>query len=151
MVCTKKSGRFWSAALGAFLIVSATTVAVWPQDSRLSEARREGKIVWYSGAALATAQRVASLFEQAYPGMQVELHRSGSERILQRIMQEAGAGIKNADVFNSSDAGHYVLLKKKGMLAKYSPAGADRFPQAFQDRDGMVYGWRAFLIVIDRK
>src|SRR3970282_474055 len=50
----------------------------------------------------------------------------GSERILQRLMQEAAAGIKNADVFNSSDIGHYVLLKKKGMLAKYMSAGGER-------------------------
>ena len=32
----------------------------------------------------------------AYPGIKVEVHRSGSERILQRIMQELSAGIKNA-------------------------------------------------------
>jgi len=118
------------------------------QDSRLAEAQREGKIVWYTGAALFTAERVARLFEQAYPGLKVEFHRSGSERILQRLMQEAAAGIKNADVFNSSDVGHYVLLKKKGMLAKYTPAGAERFPQGFRDPDGIAPGWRAFLIVI---
>ena len=148
MVRTRKSGRHWFTALSAFLIASATTVAVWPQDARLSEARREGEIVWYSAAALDTAQRVAKLFEQAYPGIQVELHRSGSERILQRIMQEAGAGLKIADVFNSSDVGHYTLLKRKGMLAKYAPAGAERFPQGFRDPDGIAFGWRAFLIVI---
>lgn len=63
-------------------------------------------------------------------------------------MQEATAGIKNADVFNSSDVGHYVLLKKKGMLAKYTPAGAERLPAAFRDPDGIAFGWRAFVIVI---
>ncbi len=118
------------------------------KDTRLAEARREGKIVWYTGAALFTAERVAGLFEQAHPGIKVEVQRSGSERILQRIMQEAGAGIKNADVFNSSDVGHYVLLKKKGMLAKYAPAGAERFPESFRDPDGIAFGWRAFLIVM---
>ncbi|HEY2988456.1 MAG TPA: extracellular solute-binding protein [Candidatus Binatia bacterium] len=118
------------------------------KDARLAEARREGKIVWYTGAALSTAERVGRLFEQAYPGIKVEVQRSGSERILQRVMQEAGAGLNIADVFNSSDAGHYVLLKKKGMLAKYAPAGADRFPEAFRDPDGIAFGWRAFLIVM---
>ncbi len=63
-------------------------------------------------------------------------------------MQEAGAGIKNADVFNSSDVGHYVLLKKKGMLAKYIPAGAERFTEGFRDPDGIATGWRAFPIVM---
>ncbi len=144
----KRDGARQSCALAAFLTFSLIAGESLAQDARVAEAKKEGKVVWYTGAALKTAESVAKRFEQAYPGIKVEVQRSGSERILQRIMQEAGAGIKNADVFNSSDAGHYVLLKKKGMLGKYTPAGADRFPQAFQDRDGMVYGWRAFLIVM---
>lgn len=145
---TKTHSRVWIAARAAFLAVLAMSGKCLSQDTRLTEARREGKIVWYTGAALSTAERVARLFEQANPGIKVEVDRSGSERILQRLMQEAGAGIKNADVFNSSDAGHYVLLKKKGMLAKYAPAGAERFPEGFRDRDGIAFGWRAFPIVI---
>ncbi|OGQ79052.1 MAG: hypothetical protein A3F90_07340 [Deltaproteobacteria bacterium RIFCSPLOWO2_12_FULL_60_19] len=140
--------RAWILGAAAFLIVLVQTDTCLSQDARLAEARREGKVVWYTGAALATAEKVASLFKQAYPGIEVEVHRSGSERILQRIMQEAAAGIKNADVFNSSDVGHYVLLKKKGMLAKYTAAGAERFAQGFRDPDGIAFGWRAFLIVI---
>ncbi len=145
---TKRHERVWIIALAAFLTVLAMAGTCLSQDARLADARREGKIVWYTGAALFTAERVARLFEQAYPGIKVEVDRSGSERILQRLMQEAGAGIKNADVFNSSDVGHYVLLKRKGMLAKYTPAGAERFPEGFRDPDGIASGWRAFPIVI---
>lgn len=146
----KRRERAWiaAAAIPTVLLVAGTCLSQDTKDARLAEARREGTIVWYTGAALTTAERVASLFEQAHRGIKVEVQRSGSERILQRIMQEAGAGIKNADVFNSSDSGHYVLLKKKGMLAKYTPAGADRFPDSFRDPDGIAFGWRAFLIVI---
>jgi iron(III) transport system substrate-binding protein len=135
-------------AAAVFLAVFLTAGACPAQDTRFADAKREGKVVWYTGAALFTAERVAKLFEQAYPGIKVEVHRSGSERILQRLMQEATAGIKNADVFNSSDVGHYVFLKKKGMLAKYAPAGAERFAEGFRDPDGIAYGWRAFLIVM---
>ena len=117
--------------LGVVIVAVALTASLTPgicfsEDARLIEAKKEGKVVWYTGAALFTADRVARFFELAYPGIKVEVQRSGSERILQRLMQEAAAGIKNADVFNSSDIGHYVLLKKKGMLAKYTPAGAER-------------------------
>ncbi len=144
----KRREQVWMVALAAFLTVLVMAETCLSQDARLVEARREGQIVWYTGAALFTAERVTKLFEQAYPGVKVEVHRSGSERILQRLMQEAAAGIKNADVFNSSDVGHYVLLKKKGLLTKYAPAGAERFPEGFRDPDGIAYGWRAFLIVI---
>jgi iron(III) transport system substrate-binding protein len=143
-----KGKPVWVISLALVVAVFIGVRIGWSQDTRLADARREGKVVWYTGAALSTAERVGKLFEQAYPGIKVEVHRSGSERILQRLMQEASAGIKNADVFNSSDVGHYVLLKKKGMLAKYTPAGAERFPEGFRDPDGIAFGWRAFLIVI---
>jgi iron(III) transport system substrate-binding protein len=134
--------------LGFVATILLSTEISPAQDAKVGEARREGKVVWYTGATLFTAERVANLFEKAYPGIKVEVHRSGSERILQRFMQEAAAGIKNADVFNSSDVGHYVLLKKKGMLAKHTPMGAAGFSEAFRDPDGMAFGWRAFLIVM---
>ena len=118
------------------------------QDPRLADARREGKVIWHTALALDSAQRLATRFEQTYPGIKVEVHRSGSERILQRIMQELSAGIKNADVVNTSDTGHYVFFKRKGLLARYTPAGADRLSPLFRDPEGMAWGWRAFPLVI---
>ena len=148
MMRTKRQVPIGFLAVALIFTIALSRGLCAAQDARVAEARKEGKVVWYTGAALLTAERVAKLFEQAYPGVKVEVHRSGSERILQRLMQEAGAGIKNADVFNSSDVGHYVLLKKKGMLAKHTPTGADRFTESFRDPDGMAFGWRAFLIVM---
>lgn len=58
------------------------------------------------------------------------------------------AGIKNADVLNTSDTGHFVFLKRKGPLAKYTPAGADKLAPSFRDRDGFAWGWRAFPLVM---
>ena len=63
-------------------------------------------------------------------------------------MQELQANIKNADVVHTSDAGHFVLLKEKKLLTKYTPAGVDAFPAGFKDRDGFHYGLRATVNVI---
>src|SRR5436190_15380518 len=118
------------------------------QDARLEAAKKEGKVVWYTSLALSSAEKVAKMFEAAYPGIKVEVHRTGSQRILQRVMQELQANIKNVDVIHTSDAGHYVLLKDKKLLMKYTPAGVDRFPTAFKDKDGYHYGLRATVNVI---
>ena len=83
---------------------------------RLEAAKKEGKVVWYTSLALPSAEKVAKLFETAYPGIKVEVHRTGSQRILQRVMQELQANIKNVDVVHTSDAGHFVLLKDKKLL-----------------------------------
>ena len=119
------------------------------QDAaRVEAAKKEGKVVWYTSLALPSAEKVAKLFEAAYPGIKVEVHRTGSQRILQRVMQELQANIKNVDVVHTSDAGHYVLLKEKKLLARHTPAGVERFPPGFKDRDGYYYGLRATVNVI---
>jgi iron(III) transport system substrate-binding protein len=132
------------AVLAALVLAGAAHA----QDPRLEAAKKEGKVVWYTSLALPSAEKVAKLFEAAYPGVKVEVHRTGSERILSRVMQELQANIKNADVVHTSDAGHFVLLKNKNLLMKYTPPGVDAFPAGFKDRDGFYYGLRATVSVI---
>jgi iron(III) transport system substrate-binding protein len=114
----------------------------------LEAAKKEGKVVWYTSLVLPSAEKVAKLFETTYPDIKVEVHRTGSQRILQRVMQELSANIKNVDVIHTSDAGHYVLLKEKKLLAKYTPAGVEKFPAGFKDKDGYYYGLRATVNAI---
>jgi iron(III) transport system substrate-binding protein len=129
----------------AALLLPSLTVA---QDARLEAAKKEGKVVWYTSLALPSAEKVAKLFEAAYPGIKVEVHRTGSERILARVMQEQKANIKNVDVVHTSDAGHFVFFKEQKLLTKYTPAGVDGFPAGFKDKDGYFYGLRATVNVI---
>jgi iron(III) transport system substrate-binding protein len=135
------------AAITVSWLVGFIGVA-FAQDARLEAAKKEGKVVWYSSLAVPSTEKIAKLFEAAYPGIKVEAHRTGSQRVLQRVMQEVQANIKNADVVHTSDAGHFVLLKDKKLLMKYTPAGMERFPSGFKDRDGYYYGLRATLSVI---
>jgi iron(III) transport system substrate-binding protein len=134
-----------AAALALILGLSTASPA---QDARVAAARTEGKVVWYTSLELSSAERVAKMFEAAYPGIKVDVHRTGSQRVLQRVMQELQAGIKNVDVVHTSDAGHFVLLKEKKLLAQHTPPGVERFPSGFKDRDGYYYGLRATVNVI---
>ncbi len=119
------------------------------QDAPLVQAaKKEGKVAWYTSLALPSSTALAHAFSTRYSGIDVEVHRTGSERVLQRVMQEASAGIKNVDVIHTSDAGHFVLLKQKGMLLKYTPRGVEPFPAGFKDKDGFYFGMRATLSVI---
>jgi iron(III) transport system substrate-binding protein len=134
-----------AAALALILGLSTASPA---QEARLAAARTEGKVVWYTSLELSSAERVAKMFEAAYPGIKVDVHRTGSQRILQRVMQELQAGITNVDVVHTSDAGHFVLLKDKKLLAQHTPPGVERFPSGFKDRDGYYFGLRATVNVI---
>src|SRR5712692_7676670 len=135
----------FALCVAVLALSSSTTFA---QDPRLDAAKKEGKVVWYTSLALSSSEKIAKLFEAAYPGIKVEVHRTGSQRILQRVMQELRANIKNVDVIHTSDAGHYVLLKEKKLLMKYTPAGVEGFPASFKDKDGYHYALRATVNVI---
>lgn len=130
------------------VLVLALPAPAAAQDPRLEAARKEGKVVWYTSLALTSSEKVAKLFETAYPGVKVEVHRTGSQRVLQRMMQELSANIRNVDVVHTSDAGHYVLLKEKKLLMRYTPAGVEALAPGFKDRDGFHYGLRATVNVI---
>src|SRR5262245_54807844 len=145
----RHSGRL--ARVVAVVLVIAGLVfptTVRSQDARLEAAKKEGKVVWYTSLVLPSAEKVAKLFETAYPGIKVEVHRTGSQRILQRVVQELQANIKSVDVVHTSDAGHFVLLKDKKLLAKYTPSGVEGFPAGFKDPDGYYFGLRATVNVI---
>ena len=141
-------GRWLLATISAVTLALLAAGSAGAQDARLEAAKKEGKVVWYTSLALTSSEKVAKLFEAAYPGIKVEVHRTGSQRILQRVMQELQANIKNADVIHTSDAGDFVLLKEKKLLLKYTPAGVESFPPGFKDTDGYAYGLRATVTAI---
>ena len=135
--------------MGALLsILAVGSAPALAQDARVEAAKKEGKVVWYTSLALPTAEKIGKLFEAAYPGIKVEVQRTGSQRILQRVMQEQQANLKLVDVIHTSDAGHFVLLKEKKLLMKYTPAGVDAFPAGFKDKDGYYFTLRATVNVI---
>ena len=138
----------WLLMASLLLALVSSAAADAAQDARLEAAKKEGKVVWYTSLALSSSEKVAKLFETAYPGVKVEVQRTGSQRILQRMMQELSSNIRNVDVVHTSDAGHYVLLKEKKLLMQYAPAGIEAFDPGFKDRDGYHFGLRATVNVI---
>jgi iron(III) transport system substrate-binding protein len=132
-----------------FTLSVATAAAAFAQDAAMIQAAgKEAKVVWYTSLALPSSTAIAHFFQNKYKGIEVEVHRTGSQRVLQRVMQEAAAGIKNVDLIHTSDAGHFVLLKEKGLLLQYTPKGVESFPAGFKDKNGFYFGMRATLSVI---
>ena len=134
----------------AGLVAAALVVAAGPAGAQgvLELAKKEGKVVWYSSLGLSLAQSMCDAFNKKNLGITCELNRDGSERIFQKVMQESGANLRIADVVHTSDISHYLDFKAKGMLAKYAPAGADRFRPDFKDKDGFYAVLRGSPYVI---
>jgi iron(III) transport system substrate-binding protein len=137
-----------SCALLLILGVAPAAAAMAQDAALIQAARKEGKVVWHTSLALPSSTAIAHYFQDKYKGIEVEVHRNGSQRVLQRFMQETSAGIKNADIVHTSDAGHFELLKDKGLLLKFTPQGVSAFPEGFKDKTGFYYGMRATLSVM---
>src|SRR5262249_36016877 len=115
----------------------------------LEAARREGRAIWYTAVDLPVAERIAKTFEAKYPGIALRVERSGGERIFQRIGQEYASNIHAVDVVNSSDAAHFIIWKRAGLLLPYVPEDvASYFPSEHKDADGQFASWRVWLCVI---
>src|SRR3979409_1563965 len=79
-------------------------------------ARKEAKVILYSAMDLPVGEKLAKAFEAKFPGIAVQVERSGAELLFQRVDQEFSSNIHAADVINSSDASHFISWKKNGLL-----------------------------------
>jgi len=127
------------AALSTPLLAQETTPAM------VAAAEKEGKVVWYASVDVKVAEQVAKMFKEQYPKIEVDVERSGSERVFQRINQEYQSNIFNVDVVNSSDASHFLFWKQQKWLAAHTPPDVKKFPASGRDPEGYYATWRASL------
>ena len=111
--------------LGAMLALAAP-VAAQPAPTTITPAlieaaKKEGKVVWYTAVDVKVAEQLAKAFEGKFPGVKVQVERSGAERVFQRIGQEYSSNIHAVDVVDSSDAAHFVYWKREGWLQPVVP------------------------------
>src|SRR5215211_8851589 len=132
-----------SAALGVGTLFASPVRAQAPPPVAIAPAlveaaTKEGKVVLYSSMDLPVGEKLGKAFEAAYPGIGVQIERSGSERLFQRVDQEFSSDIRAVDIINSSDASHFISWKKNGWLAPFVPEDvAKHFPPEYRDPDGM--------------
>jgi len=115
----------------------------------IDAARKEGKVIYYTPIDLPVSERMAKAFEAKYPGISVRVERTGAERIFQRVGQEFASNIHAVDVVNSSDAAHFIVWKRDGLLTPFVPEDVAKHYSAEQkDPDGMFAAFRLGLSVI---
>lgn len=133
------SGRAWGDARTA------------RETELLNAAQKEGELNWYTAHSNdSTMQAVGRGFEAKYPGIKVSVVRTTAQIAFQRVSQEIKAGAMQVDVFSSTDVGHYVHLKGKGLLEKYVPENAAKVLDVYKgmDPDGYYFVTSAGLIAL---
>lgn len=135
------------------LIGTALVLAGGTRPSRAADAvdmeaaRKEGRLVWYCSVPVATAQKVANMFEQ-HTGIKVELFRSGGSNILRRFQQEYDSGKVFVDVLTHSEPAAARAMTKKGMFVPFKATDFDKVPAEVKDPDGHHVAQRLNVMAI---
>src|ERR1051325_2963380 len=75
----------------AFLAVSFSPLRA-ADEKTLEFARKEGRVSFYTSMGADEGKMVIDAFQAKYPGIRVEMTRLGSDKLLQRIINESRAG-----------------------------------------------------------
>jgi iron(III) transport system substrate-binding protein len=105
-----------AAALAA---VGATAAAAQDDKAKHEAAKKEGKLLVYSGRTVEQIQQIIQAFEAKYPGIKVDHFRADLSQVIQRYETEAGAGRPSADVLDLVERRSQALAQK-GLSTPYT-------------------------------
>jgi len=106
----------------------------------------KGVIDFYTSIPKDMAIELVKMFTKKYPNVKVNLFRSGTAKVMAKLMAEVESGRIVADVVWVADPASIISLKKKGLLLKYVPPEAKLIP--YRDPDGYWIAGRVILQVI---
>ena len=99
-----------------------------------------GKLVLYTSQPERDAAQTVNAFKKAYPGVEVEVFRSGTTEVMGKLAAEFAGGASKADVLLLADAASMESLKKAGRLLAYPGAKLAGLEAGSYDPDKTYFG-----------
>lgn len=115
--------------LGLMLLRSSNAAVV---DTLIEGAKREGECVFYASMNLSEANTMIAEFEKRFPFIKVKLNRTGSEKLLAKVLTEARAKKLSADVLQTVEFSMYIF-HRAGVLARHIPQANSLYAQDFKE------------------
>lgn len=133
--------RHFHALAGAALVAPHLGLrAQSPLAALYEAAKKEGQVTWYSTHLPSEdSELTGQAFTARYPGVKVNVVRTSAQVAFQRLNQDLQAKSPNCDVLSSTDVAHYVDLKARKLLTKYTPASAAAMDKRLQNIDPEGY------------
>lgn len=122
------------AALVIFIAAQGSAVSA-TSNTLIEGAKREGEVVYYASMNLSEANALIGEFEKRYPFVKVKLNRTGSEKLLTRVLTEARAKKNLADVIQTVEFSMHIF-GRSNVLARYTPQSNALYPGEFKE-DGL--------------
>src|SRR5262245_33686196 len=99
-----------------------------------------GRLVVYTSQPSDQMAKVIEAFRKTHPDVRVELFRSGTTEVMNKLQAELAAGRPQADVVLIADAVAMTQLKNDGRLMSYPAAPTGKVPAALIDPDRSYFG-----------
>lgn len=115
-------------------MIVAALAAVW------SGAASAEKLVLYTSQPTDQMKAVLDLFEKVEPSIEVEMFRSGTTEVMNKLAAEFAAGAPQADVVLIADEVAVTRLALAGRLQAYPEAPVARLPKHFYDPEMRWFG-----------
>lgn len=96
-------------------------------------AKRESKLVWYTTLATDQNKQIAAVFEKKYPGVSVEIYRTGASALAQRLLTEAKARRHIADAVETTPPG-LMTFRDSQLLLPYTSPYLAAFPDEAKEK-----------------
>jgi iron(III) transport system substrate-binding protein len=90
-------------------------------------------LVWYTTLAVVQNKQIAGTFEAKYPGVKVEIYRTGSSALVQRLLNEAQARRHIADVIETTLPG-LLTFRENHLLLPYTSPHLAAFPTESKEK-----------------
>lgn len=103
-------------------------------------AAQAADLVIYTSQPTAQMEEVLALFNEAHPDIEVELFRSGTTEVLNKLQAEIAAGNPQPDVLLIADSVAMEQLKAQGVLQAYAEADVSALPEGQYDPEKFWFG-----------
>jgi iron(III) transport system substrate-binding protein len=122
----------------AMLLMNNKQVQAQVNADPLAQAKKEGRVTWYTTISIPEAKQFIELFEKQYPFIKVDLLRSGAGALVNRILSEYAAKNYTPDVLQGmTSRGGLRALRQKEVLARYESPEYRFLPNDLKDKAGL--------------
>ena len=98
------------------------------------------ELVIYTSQPTAQMEKVLALFNETHPEIEVEMFRSGTTEVLNKLQAELAAGNPQADVLLIADSVAMEQLKQQDVLQPYASADVSLLPDGQYDPEKHFFG-----------
>jgi iron(III) transport system substrate-binding protein len=95
-------------------------------------AKKEREVILYASMSVDEANKTIARFEERYPFLKVKLHRTGSEKLLTKVLTEASAKKTFADVIQTVEFSMHTFARR-GVLGRYLSTENIQYPKEFKE------------------